>query len=140
MNETTMRRLVADARVARLATIDPDGRPHVVPIVFVLDGDTVYSAVDAKPKRSRHLRRAANVRDRPEAVTLLVDHYDEDWAGLWWVRLRGRGRIVEVGPERVRAHGLLRGKYDQYGDLSPLGDVVAVDVTEWSGWSGGPIQ
>src|SRR5437763_4247439 len=74
------------ARVARLATTDPDGRPHLVPIVFAIDGDTLYSAVDAKPKRSRKLRRVENARARPD-VTVLVDHYDEDWAKLWWIRL-----------------------------------------------------
>jgi PPOX class probable F420-dependent enzyme len=67
------------ARVARLATLDPDGRAHLVPIVFALDGDTLYSAVDRKPKRSRRLRRIENARARAE-VTILVDYYEEDWA------------------------------------------------------------
>ena len=80
-------RLLA-ARVARLATIDPDGRPHVVPIVFALEGETLYSAVDRKPKRSQTLRRIENARARPD-VTVLVDHYEDDWARLWWIRLRG---------------------------------------------------
>ena len=76
------------ARVARLATTDPDGRPHLVPIVFALDGDTLYSAVDRKPKRSQTLRRIENARARPD-VTILVDHYEEDWSRLWWIRVRG---------------------------------------------------
>lgn len=135
-----MRRLAAQARSARLATIDPDGRPNVVPVVFVLDDDTFYSAVDAKPKRSKQLRRLANVGDRPEGVAVLIDHYDEDWAGVWWVRLRGRGRVIEDGPERALAHDLLHRKYGQYADMPPLGDVLAVDVAEWRGWSWGPIQ
>src|SRR6059036_2594682 len=90
------------ARVARLATTDADGRPHLVPIVFTLDGDTLYSAVDRKPNRSQRLRRIENARARPD-VTILVDHYDEDWSALWWIRLRGRARVLDGGPERARA-------------------------------------
>ena len=89
VQEAIVRERVRTARVARLATTDPDGRPHLVPIVFVLDGQTLYSAVDAKPKRSRRLRRLANARERPD-VTVLVDHYEDDWGRLWWVSLRDR--------------------------------------------------
>ena len=87
--------------MARLATTDPDGRPHLVPIVFALDEDTLYSAVDRKPKRSQTLRRIENARVRPE-VTILVDHYEDDWGRLWWIRLRGRARVLEHGEERER--------------------------------------
>lgn len=90
------------ARVARLATTDPDGRPHLVPIVFAVDGATLYSAVDRKPKRSRTLRRIENARVRPD-VTLLVDHYAEQWSRLWWIRVRGRARVLDDGAERERA-------------------------------------
>src|SRR5215210_857225 len=93
---------LAAARVARLATTDPDGRPHLVPIVFALDGNTLYSAVDRKPKRSLRLRRIENARARPD-VTILVDHYEEDWSRLWWIRLRGRARVLDGGDERERA-------------------------------------
>ena len=122
------------AQVARLATTDPDGRPHLVPIVFALDGDTLYSAVDAKPKRSRTLRRIENARERPD-VTILVDHYDDDWAKLWWIRLRGRARVLDDGPECERALALLREKYAQYRHEPPSGPVLAVDVTEVREWS-----
>ena len=98
MQEAIVRGRVRTARVARLATIDPDGRPHLVPIVFVLDGQRLYSAVDAKPKRSRRLRRVANARERPD-VTVLVDHYEDDWGRLWWVSLRGRARVLDAGEE-----------------------------------------
>src|SRR6266508_3463586 len=87
------------AQVARLATTDPDGRPHLVPIVFALAGDTLYSAVDRKPKRSSKLRRIENARARPD-VTVLVDHYDDDWSRLWWIRLRGRARVLELLQEK----------------------------------------
>jgi PPOX class probable F420-dependent enzyme len=122
------------ARVARLATIDPDGRPHLVPIVFALDGGVLYSAVDRKPKRSRRLRRIENARARPD-VTILVDHYDEDWERLWWVRVRGRARVLDDGPERERALSLLAEKYPQYRAEPPEGPVLAVDVSEMREWS-----
>jgi PPOX class probable F420-dependent enzyme len=135
-----MRRLVAGARSARVATIDPDGRPNQVPVVFVVDGDTLYSSVDAKPKSSPELRRLANLRATPEGVSFLIDHYDEDWPQVWWVRLRGRGRVIEEGQERDRAHRLLVEKYPQYREMDPLGDVVALDINEWRGWSWRPVQ
>jgi PPOX class probable F420-dependent enzyme len=122
------------ARVARLATIDPDGRPHLVPIVFALDGATLYSAVDRKPKRSQTLRRIENARARPD-VTVLVDHYEEDWGGLWWIRFRGRARVLDEGDERERALALLRDKYPQYRTEPPDGPVLAVDVTDVREWS-----
>ena len=128
---------VATARVARLATIDPDGRPHVVPMCFALSGGVLYSAVDRKPKRSRDLRRLRNVRERGWA-TVLVDHYEEDWSALWWVRLRGRARVLEDGAEFRDALALLTEKYPQYRREPPPGPVVAVDVTDWRAWTGAP--
>jgi PPOX class probable F420-dependent enzyme len=122
------------ARVARLATTDPDGRTHLIPIVFALEGDTLYSAVDRKPKRSRTLRRIENARERPD-VTLLVDHYDEDWDRLWWIRVRGRARVLDAGAERERALALLAEKYPQYRSDPPDGAVLAVDLEEVRGWS-----
>jgi PPOX class probable F420-dependent enzyme len=121
--------------VARLATTDPDGRPHLVPIVFALDGDTLYSAVDRKPKRSTTLRRIENARARPD-VTVLVDRYEDDWSRLWWIRLRGRARVLEEGDELEHALRLLREKYPQYEDEPPGAPVLAVDVTEVREWSG----
>jgi PPOX class probable F420-dependent enzyme len=120
--------------VARLATIDPDGRPHLVPIVFAVEGDTLYSAVDRKPKRSQRLRRIENARARPD-VTILVDHYDDDWERLWWIRVRGRARVLDQGPERERALALLAAKYPQYEREPPDGPVLAVDLTEERSWS-----
>ena len=119
--------------MARLATTDPDGRPHLVPIVFALDGETLYTAVDRKPKRSTTLRRIENARARPD-VTVLVDHYEDDWSRLWWIRLRGRARVLDGGNERDRALGLLREKYPRYDAEPPDGPVLAVDVTEIREW------
>jgi PPOX class probable F420-dependent enzyme len=123
----------ASARVARLATADGAGRPHLVPIAFAVAGDTIYSAVDAKPKRTKALRRLANVRENP-AVSLLVDHWDEvDWDELWWARADGRGRVLDPAePEALRAVAALRERYPrQRAD----GEVLAVDVERWSGWA-----
>ncbi len=129
-----LRDRVAAAAVARLATVDPDGRPHLVPIAFALLGDTLYSAVDAKPKRSRVLRRIENARERPD-VTVLVDHYEDDWTRLWWVRLQGRARVLDGDDESVRALEALAAKYEQYRDEPPGLPVLAVDVDDWRGWS-----
>jgi PPOX class probable F420-dependent enzyme len=129
------RRRFATAPVARLATADAHGRPHIVPIVFALAGDTVYSAVDHKPKRTTRLRRLANVAENP-AAAVLADHYAGDWDELWWVRGDGAGRVLEPAePEAERAVALLRERYAQYADRPPAGPVLAVDVTRWSGWA-----
>ena len=120
--------------MARLATTDPDGRPHLVPIVFAIHGATLYSAVDRKPKRSRTLRRIENARARPN-VTVLIDHYDEDWQRLWWIRLRGNARVLDSGDERERALALLTDKYQQYRDTPPDGAVLAIDITQTRSWS-----
>jgi PPOX class probable F420-dependent enzyme len=121
------------APVARLATVDPDGRPHVVPICFVLDGGTLYTAIDEKPKRTRRLRRLENIEANPQ-VEVLIDHYEEDWSKLWWLRLRGRARIVE---DR-RAVELLVAKYPQYRERPPAGPVIAVAIEERSEWTSSP--
>jgi PPOX class probable F420-dependent enzyme len=121
------------ARVARLATVDPRGRPHVVPISFALDGDTLYTAVDEKPKRTRELQRLRNIQANPQ-VEVLIDEYDEDWSRLWWVRLRGTARIVD---DR-RAMELLAAKYPQYRERPPVGPVIAVSIEERIQWTASP--
>src|SRR5262245_11276855 len=128
-----LRRRITEARVARLATLDADGRPHLVPIVFALAGATLYSAVDAKPKRSRTLRRIENARRRPD-VTVLVDHYEEDWTQLWWVRLRGSARVLDGGEEATHALALLEAKYAQDQKAAPGLPVLAIDISEWRAW------
>lgn len=129
-----MRTRAAEARVGRLATTEPGRGPHLVPFCFILDGDTLYSAVDAKPKRSPRLKRLENIGRDPH-VTVLVDHYDEDWSRLWWIRMRGTARVLEEGSERERGLALLGEKYPQYRLDPPLGAVIAVDVADWRGWS-----
>lgn len=123
------RDLFASARVASLATIGPDGRPHLVPVVFSVEGDTIVTAVDAKPKTTRALKRLANVQADPR-VTLLADHYeDEDWNALWWVRAEGRGEVLDVP-----APPSLVNRYAQYRAMRPQGPVLAVAVDRWVGW------
>ena len=136
MDSEEARRCFGAARIARLATVGGDGRPHIVPFVFVLTGDTVYSAVDAKPKRTTALQRLANVAAHP-AVAVLVDHYDDDdWTRLWWVRGDGRGRILDArSREGDEALVRLAARYPQHRRQPPPGPVLAIDVTRWTGWS-----
>lgn len=134
LSEDAMRRRVADARVGRLATLDPDGRLGQVPICYVLESDTLYTAVDAKPKTTRRLARLDAIRAHPD-VAVLVDHFDEDWSQLWWVRIRGRARIVEAGAESDSAVAALVDKYWQYRDAPPAGPVIAITIDEWTGWA-----
>ena len=124
----------AAARVARLATVTPDGRPHLVPIVFALSGNTVYSAVDSKPKRTTALARLENVRAHP-AVSLLVDHYSEDWSALWWVRVDGTARILTATPEDREAQGAIDRLKTRYPQQTATNIVLAVDLTSISGWT-----
>jgi PPOX class probable F420-dependent enzyme len=132
-----LRRRIARARVGHLATSDGT-RPTVVPVCFVLLGDTLYQAIDAKPKSVApgRLRRVKNVRANPRAA-LLIDHYVDDWRRLWWVLLHGRARIMDHGPEQQRAITALRRKYPQYRTTTPLaGDalVIALDVRRLRHW------
>lgn len=120
--------------MARLATVRPDGTPHAVPVVFALEDDTLCTAVDPKPKRTSRLQRLENIRANP-AVEAVVDHYEEDWSRLWWVRLRGEARVVEAGSELEGAHELLLAKYPQYRGADLLGEVILVRIDRWAGWS-----
>jgi PPOX class probable F420-dependent enzyme len=133
-----MRRRVATAHAGHLATAGADGRPHLVVFVYALKGDTLYSTVDQKPKRSTELQRLRNIRQDPR-VAVLVDHYDDDWSQLWWVRMDGTARILDTGDERPgdereRAVNALRGKFVQYREQPLDSPVIAIDVERWTGW------
>lgn len=138
MTPAEARERFAAARVARLATADAAGRPHLVPVVFAVSRDVIYSVVDAKPKRTTGLRRLANVAENPR-VALLADHYEEDWGALWWVRAEGVARILhpmgDVEPERAEAGRALELLHARYPQQRAVGAVMAVDVERWSGWS-----
>ncbi|MDQ6722602.1 MAG: TIGR03668 family PPOX class F420-dependent oxidoreductase [Candidatus Dormibacteraeota bacterium] len=133
MDTTEMRHRIAAARVAHLATTAADGRPHIVPICFALDEQTLYFAVDAKPKRTTNLKRLRNIAANP-AVSILVDHYEDDWDKLWWVRLDGRARLVTEDAEVERALHQLAQRYAQYRKTIPTGPVVAVAIEGMVGW------
>jgi PPOX class probable F420-dependent enzyme len=106
-----------------------------VPVVFALHDGVVYTAVDAKPKTTQRLRRLANIERNPQ-VSLLVDHYDEDWTQLWWVRVDGIATIHHDGNTLHAGRDLLRAKYPQYESVSFTGPVIAVAVRHWSSWHG----
>ena len=131
-----MKRRLAQSRVARLATAAQNGTPHIVPITFTTDGDTLYFAVDAKPKRTTDLKRLQNITANP-AVSVLVDHFEDDWTKLWWVRVDGTARVVDDNSESDRAIDLLTERYPQYRRARPKGPVVAISMDRLSGWSGG---
>jgi PPOX class probable F420-dependent enzyme len=128
------RALVAAARVARLATTNPGLGVDIVPVTFaLLPGDRLVSIVDQKPKSTTQLRRLANVAVHPE-VTVLVDHYEDDWERLWWVRLRGSATVVAEGDAFAEARDALVARYPQYVAEPPPGPVISVSVQEWTAW------
>ncbi len=133
VDEPELRRRFASRPVARLATVRADGAPHVVPLVFVLVGDVIYSAVDAKPKRSARLQRLANVASDPRC-SLLVDHYEDDWSKLWWVRADGEASVVEPAVANEGFSALVE-HHRQYQVSAPPGPLLAVRVARWVGWS-----
>lgn len=129
----------AAAPVAMLATVGADAVPHVVPVVFAVPEhrqDILYTAIDAKPKSTRRLRRLVNIEHNP-AVSLLVDHYDDDWSRLWWVRADGVATIHHSGVEMATGYAQLRAKYPQYQRVELDGPVVTVEIRRWSSWHGG---
>ena len=130
MDADEARRRFAAARVARLATVGADGRPHLVPCTFAVLGETIVSAVDHKPKRTTALRRLANIAANPR-VSVLADHYEDDWSRLWWVRADGVARVLDTSPEGLRA---LAGRYPQYLETPPPGPFLEITVERWSAW------
>jgi PPOX class probable F420-dependent enzyme len=124
-------------RIARLATLDAEQRPHMIPICFVWDGSVLYSAIDRKPKRvaPTRLARLKNIKRTPH-VALLIDEYDEDWTRLWYVLVRGKAALVSATSKRERALQLLRAKYPQYAegmlaDDAPILRITPQCITAW---------
>jgi PPOX class probable F420-dependent enzyme len=129
------RRRLAAARVARLATVRADGRPHVVPIVFDFDGELIRTIADPKPKRGLDLLRHRNIRANP-AVSLLVDEYEESWRDIWWVRADGTAQVFDEGPQRDDAIRILRARYPQYAEWTePFGAATIIRVERITSWS-----
>ena len=131
-----VRSFIASHRVARLASADANGTPHVIPICYAFDGTHVYSALDLKPKRveSLQLKRVRNILENPH-VALVIDDYSEDWSALAYVLVQGTAEILETGDERSRAESLLLDKYSQYSQLLESGCIVLKitpeRVTSW---------
>jgi PPOX class probable F420-dependent enzyme len=120
--------------VARLATISPDGRPHIVPVTFAVDGDVIYSAVDAKPKTTTRLARLRNIAAEPR-VAVLADHYEADWDRLWWARADGAADVLAGPAETAAPLALLARRYLQYRAVRPGGPVIRIQVERWTGWA-----
>jgi PPOX class probable F420-dependent enzyme len=135
--EREARTRFATAPVARLGTADAQGWPHVVVVTFAVEGDTIYTAVDQKPKSGTNLKRLRNVAENPR-VTLLADHYSDDWDTLWWVRADGRAEILADQRQMAGPLRLLADRYWQYRQAPPTGPVMAVTVERWSGWAAAP--
>jgi PPOX class probable F420-dependent enzyme len=128
------RRRFAAAPVARLATVGPAGRPHLVPVTFAVDGERVYTAVDAKPKTTTDLRRLRNIAVDPR-VAVLADHYEADWAALWWARADGTAVLLDRPADMAGPLRLLAARYPQYRASPPAGPVIRIQVTRWTGWA-----
>lgn len=128
-----------EVRIAHLATVDPSGRPHVVPICFIYDYPAFYTALDQKPKRvsPAKLARVRNIEANPD-VMLLVDHYDENWDRLWYIQVRGKAKLLPNSAQAERAHAiqLLRTKYAQYSagmlpDDAPMIRITPEQIVSW---------
>lgn len=118
-----------------LATIAPDGRPHLVPITHAVVGDEIVFAVDHKPKRDRRLRRLDNIAADPR-VTVLFDRREEDWSELWWVRADGRAVVHELAPPSAE---ILVERHPAYRRSPPAGPWVSIAVERWTGWSASEV-
>jgi PPOX class probable F420-dependent enzyme len=134
LTEDAARERFASAPVMRLATADAAGRPHLVVATFAVEGDRIHTAVDAKPKSSRDLKRLRNLRENPRAAAL-ADHYADDWTRLWWARADAIAEIVEHPAAMARPLALLRERYPQYRRNPPAGPVVTLTVERWTGWA-----
>jgi len=138
MDVEEMRGRLASARIGRLATAGPGGLPHLVPFCFAFSADRIVSVVDGKPKRTTELRRLANIRADPR-VEVLVDHYEEDWSRIWWIRVKGTAEVLEPGGQREAAIDRLVEKYEQYRSERPRGAVLSILPERWVAWSGGIV-
>ncbi|GAB2853428.1 TIGR03668 family PPOX class F420-dependent oxidoreductase [Actinoallomurus bryophytorum] len=134
LTEEAARERLTSATVLRLASTDAAGRPHLVVVTFAIEGDHIFTAVDAKPKRTRDLKRLRNIRADPR-VAVLADHYEDDWTHLWWVRADATAEIIEDPAAMARPISLLRERYRQYRETPPEGPVIALTVERWTGWA-----
>ena len=137
MDRAEALRRVTEARVGRLATTRPDGRPHLVPVTFAVLGSILVHMIDHKPKTTDRLQRLANL-DSDGRASLLVDHYEDSWDRLWWVRVDGHATVVSNGPEWESARAALSEKYSQYEDRPPQGAAILLTIKRLSYWESTP--
>ena len=128
------RQRLVTARVARLATVSAADQPHLVPVTFAAGGDSVFIAIDHKPKSTTRLKRLANIAENPR-VALLADHYADDWTQLWWARADGHAAVLTSAEDTRSPIARLAARYPQYQATPPTGPVIAITVTAWTGWS-----
>jgi PPOX class probable F420-dependent enzyme len=114
------------APIGRLATVTATGRPHLVPVCFALHHGRVVTAVDAKPKQTRDVARLANVRATGRA-SVLVDHYEDDWSALWWVRVSGTASVVDG-----RHPALTR--FPAYEQTGAVAATIVLEPAAVTGW------
>jgi PPOX class probable F420-dependent enzyme len=133
----------AGERIAHLATASADGRPHIVPFCFVLLGEAVYSIIDDKPKKTHTgLRRLRNIEANPR-VSVLVDHYEEDWQALWFVMVEGEASVVTDSQEYRRARVAMRSKYPQYLTMElteAVNPMIRVRIDRVVTWKGSGVE
>jgi PPOX class probable F420-dependent enzyme len=134
LSESEARERLNAARVATLATIGDDGTPHLVPITFAVEVDLIYTTVDRKPKSTSNLRRLRNIEQNPR-ISLLANHYSDDWQELWWVRIDGRANVTAQAEEVKRPIDLLVERYEQYGARRADGPLITIRADRWTGWS-----
>lgn len=128
---------IGSAPVARLATIRPEGGPHIVPVTFAIVGEQAFTMIDHKPKATAYLQRIANIEQDPR-TSLLVDGYDDDWTALWWVRLDGSAKVVTSGSSWETARDALTDKYHQYRESPPRGAAIVVEAIDVRWWEAAP--
>lgn len=119
-----------------MATVHASGQPHVVPVTFAVTGtpaDTVVTGIDHKPKTTTRLRRLHNITDNPR-VSLLCDHFADDWSTLWWVRADGHATVHWSGAPGDEI-ALLAAKYPQYRTEPPDGPMIVIAIDHWTGWA-----
>ena len=134
INPEEITRRLTEARSATLGTLDHTGRPHLVPIVFAYRDGRLYTAVDRKPKSTLRLKRLRNIEANSN-VSVLLDHYDDDWTRLWWIRIDGEARVIDSGPAFQEGLALLTRKYQPYGAQPPPGPVIEIRVETIRAWS-----
>lgn len=135
MQQSEELKRLAAARVGRFSTYSPDGGPHIVPVTFTLVGQAIVHMVDGKPKSTTHLKRISNLEALP-AASLLVDHYEDEWDRLWWVRVDGATTLFPAGPEWEMAKAALADKYSQYEDEPPEGPAIYLSMDRIRSWEG----